>query len=445
MFWPILFLILTSLAQNVVLAAECEAANEFNHAALLFCFTTAASLISLVILFIVCFKFRGGKLLRIETRLFTVMDQVLQNTLPIVLTEEMLYKSLDLKTQENIYHASLANYNRALEYLNEAAKDFVYGDFSTSVQLNEVLERTRSPHVILLNKHALNVTLNFVCNLRHFNATSGVVAFAFDYHSYTVMKGSFPEISVIYWKMMSLEDRFQAGDGRYQLFQYFRARLSSYLSTTADSFWMIQADTIWKKNFFTTVEYSDADLLFDQEGEEGLLSEMTAGGYYYVKSNEKSFKFFKNIGDTLLEYYVTDNNLMTRQCLLQMYDVTCRKIPYSTLVNWRYEPREDRPEPPFVQFDGGEGAEEKFLKMKKAGALYVDPESLSEEPRPARCLPLIATEPGQKVKATKNINKANWVIRSAHQATEWLCLLIPRLRTFILGYVFPFYAYFLAI
>lgn len=46
------------------------------------------------------------------------------------------------------------------------------------------------------------------------------------------------------------EDRFAAGDGRYQLFQYLRARLCAYLAGRVRDFWMVQADTVWRENLF---------------------------------------------------------------------------------------------------------------------------------------------------------------------------------------------------
>lgn len=79
---------------------------------------------------------------------------------------------------------------------------------------------------------------------------------------------------------------------------------------------------------FVDVNNIKQDLLFDSEGSDGLLSKMIAGGYFYVKSSEKTQKFFSNIASTLLDYYVTDNNLMARQCLLKMFDNECASISY---------------------------------------------------------------------------------------------------------------------
>jgi hypothetical protein len=63
-----------------------------------------------------------------------------------------------------------------------------------------------------------------------------IVVFAFDYDSKVAIRASFPSVHVILFTFPQLvsnifdnefedfkEDRFSAGDGRYQLFQYFRA------------------------------------------------------------------------------------------------------------------------------------------------------------------------------------------------------------------------------
>lgn len=110
------------------------------------------------------------------------------------------------------------------------------------------------------------------------------------------------------------------------------------------------------------------------------------------------------------------------------------------MANWRYEPNGNQP--PFLQYDGGDGAEEKFINMKKIGALFVDPSSLAAEPKMAKCLPnIVPTE----LKDIKSRNRNNLVIRGAHQMFEWAVGAVPGLRTVTLAVLFPFYAYFLAI
>jgi hypothetical protein len=47
---------------------------------------------------------------------------------------------------------------------------------------------------------------------------------------------------VIQFKSISSEkeEKFGAGDGRYQLFQYFRAKLASLLTEIVPAFWMVE-------------------------------------------------------------------------------------------------------------------------------------------------------------------------------------------------------------
>jgi hypothetical protein len=156
------------------------------------------------------------------------------------------------------------------------------------------------------------------------------------------------------------------GDGRYQLFQYFRAKLTAYLSktVTGDGVWMIQADTIWRQNLFTLVnltsnQYREANVVFDREGDEGLLASMIAGGYFYVRAASywnRGEAFFDGIASYLQTRYATDNNVMSRQCLLKTSGARCAFFPYSLISNWRDEQKgEVADAPPLFQYDGGEG------------------------------------------------------------------------------------------
>lgn len=98
-----------------------------------------------------------------------------------------------------------------------------------------------------------------------------------------------------------------------------------------------------------------------------------------------------------------------------------------------------------MQFDGGENPVEKFKQMDKQGALFVDPETLSEEQWVAKCLEgrrADGTKPGEVIKRK---SKANFVIRFFHSTFELLCTVVPGLERLTLAYIFPFYAYYLAI
>ncbi|KAI6191376.1 Nucleotid-trans domain-containing protein [Aphelenchoides bicaudatus] len=138
---------------------------------------------------------------------------------------------------------------------------------------------------------------------------------------------------------------------------------------------------------------------------------------------------------------------MARQCLLKMFGNECAFISYKLVVNWRYTPVDGEPDPPFMQFDGGENPAEKFKQMDKQGALFVDPDTLSNEQWVAKCLEDRTVEDYQKMSTqlVKRKSKANFVIRFFHSTFELLCAVIPGLERLTLAYIFPFYAYYLVI
>uniref|UniRef100_A0AC35GAS7 Nucleotide-diphospho-sugar transferase domain-containing protein n=2 Tax=Panagrolaimus sp. PS1159 TaxID=55785 RepID=A0AC35GAS7_9BILA len=179
---------------------------------------------------------------------------------------------------------------------------------------------------------------------------------------------------------------------------------------------------------------------------------MIAGGYFYVNGTEKSEKFFKEIGEKLLNYYVTDNNLMGKQCIENFAGNKCGKFPYSKIVNWRWK----RPEsldssdlPILFQFDGGDGAESKLQAMKRLGAAFLDFDTLDPNiPTPIKCFnkPMkagILTE--TRYFESTETQKANLIIQFFHAFFEFLNSTIPGLEYLILSKIFPFWAYYLII
>jgi hypothetical protein len=250
------------------------------------------------------------------------------------------------------------------------------------------------------------------------------------------------------------------GDGCYQLFQYFRARLAAYLSesVTGDGAWMIQADTIWRQNLFqlvnlTSKDYRNAHVIFDREGDSGLLASMIAGGYFYIRSAKHwpgSGEFFSGIADYLLAHYSTDNNVITRQCIERVAGTNCSFFPYGLIANWRFENRDGAATyPPLFQYDGGEGSEAKFEHMKRNGLLFYDVTqsngSAGRHDVRIQCLKAKGFTTGGGMEDGSRSRKDNFAIRVAHSIFETLSWLLPPLRHFILTKLFPLYAYYLAV
>ncbi|VDK18978.1 unnamed protein product, partial [Anisakis simplex] len=204
------------------------------------------------------------------------------------------------------------------------------------------------PIPIIINKHALNVTLNWLCNVVNYqDVHKRIIVLAFDNVTYVTLKRSFPSLHVLHWDLPVLYDRFSAGDYRYQLIQVFRANLCAYLAAKRRDFWIAQPDTYWRENLFEVIDPSkflknDENLLFDQEGTNGLLADMIAGGCFFVRGNEK------------------------------------------IMSNWRWHTSDKKFVPTFLQFDGGYSSESKFQQMQRLGAAFVNPETIGEN-RQANC------------------------------------------------------------
>ncbi|KAI1724563.1 nucleotide-diphospho-sugar transferase domain-containing protein [Ditylenchus destructor] len=322
--------------------------------------------------------------------------------------------------------------------LDESIAKSEQWDFEGNNELRTALSRTRTPAILLLNKHALNITINFLCNVKHFDGVHDrLLIFSFDTVAYSALRSAFPNVSTVYWPLKALEERFGAGDGRYQLFQYFRARLASFLTRSVSNFWMIQADTIWTENLFEIIDvenpkYKGFDLIFDSEGETGMLASMIAGGYFFVRSAPATRMFFQKIGDTLLEYFLTDNNLMTRQCLLALYGSRCGFIPYRIMTNWRglsthYGSNTKNQTPIFFQYDSGASSEGKFELMRRQGYLFVNSETLADNSKGVSCRSkdeylIIRTNLKGRVEKPAKIRTNPFMSKRVMKGREWFAV-----------------------
>ncbi|VDK17961.1 unnamed protein product [Anisakis simplex] len=213
-------------------------------------------------------------------------------------------------------------------------------------------------------QHALNVTLNWLCNVVNYqDVHKRIIVLAFDNVTYVTLKRSFPSLHVLHWDLPVLYDRFSAGDYRYQLIQVFRANLCAYLAAKRRDFWIAQPDTYWRENLFEVID-------------------MIAGGCFFVRGNEKSERFFKETSRILLDQYATDNNIMCSLCQQQYEGNKCSFIPI--MSNWRWHTSDKKFVPTFLQFDGGYSSESKFQQMQRLGAAFVNPETIGED-REASC------------------------------------------------------------
>ncbi|OZC07991.1 hypothetical protein X798_04987 [Onchocerca flexuosa] len=324
---------------------------------------------------------------------------------------------------------------------------------------NNILHRVLSeiddiPAILMLNMHALNLTLNWLCNVDNFSSVHGkLLIFAFDRTTYNTIRVSWPKIKLIFWPLPEMHLQFQIGDSRYQMLQYFRAKLCAYLASIGHDFWIIQADTYWRKNLFEIIDTHkmlglNGNLLFDQEGDKGLLNKMIAGGYFFVKASPKSECFFNEVSRQLESYYATDNNIMGALCVTQYCGNKCTFIPYTLISNWRWYWSDKTYIPALLQFDSGSNSEQKFDNMQKLGAEFVNITEVKNHYR-AKCFihKTIKPEdvvPEWRLKAEENdIKKIQQSLTFAHHICEWLYEKFPKIGYILRVYIFPYYSYYI--
>ncbi|CAI2357417.1 unnamed protein product [Caenorhabditis sp. 36 PRJEB53466] len=234
--------------------------------------------------------------------------------------------------------------------------------------------------IILLNQHAMNITLNWLCNLKAFHDPTileSIIVFAMDNHSYQVLSMLWPSIRVFKLDLPSVSEPFRVGHCQYQLFQLLRANLATMFSMMNKSFWMLQPDTYWRENLFDLfdVTQNDAtDVYLDVEGESVLSSRMIAGGNFHVRASTASTLFFYQLSTEIRERYTTDNNIMGAMCAQGFASVKCEFIPYHTISNWRWKNKNLKPA--LMQFDSLilPGTLGKLERMHQVGAKFIHPD-----------------------------------------------------------------------
>ncbi|VDK74952.1 unnamed protein product [Litomosoides sigmodontis] len=201
-------------------------------------------------------------------------------------------------------------------------------------------------------------------------------------------------------------------------------------------FWIVQPDTYWRKNLFEIANTRqmlglDGNLLFDQEGDKGLLIEMIAGGYFFVKGGPKSECFFDELSRQLENYYATDNNIMGALCITQYCNNKCAFIPYSIVGNWRWHSSGKTYIPALLQFDNGGSSSGKFECLKRLGAEFANITKISKHYR-ANCFIRRAIAPEKAVPEWRlkaegdNITKTQRLITFFHEICEWFYEKFPK-------------------
>ncbi|EGT30101.1 hypothetical protein CAEBREN_11151 [Caenorhabditis brenneri] len=214
------------------------------------------------------------------------------------------------------------------------------------------MDTNRSGLILILNKHALNMTYNWLCNTQNIPGVhehSYIVTL--DQESSSALKKSWPSVKQINIVVPGLKDPFNYGDGYYQLFYLFRANLARAILHYNRSFWMIQQDTFWNDSLLNidTEKEENVDILFDRASDKGPL---VAGGYYHAKPTSNSKNYFAKLAKDISWWYAPDNAYMTSLCEVSGL-AKCGRLSFDLITNWQWLQGTSSGIPPkFIQFDG---------------------------------------------------------------------------------------------
>lgn len=154
------------------------------------------------------------------------------------------------------------------------------------------------------------------------------------------------------------------------------------LQKLGKGFWMLQADTIWRDNFFNLIDvkdYESSDILLDQQGFEGtaeVRQRTMNGANFYVPAKASSQQLVDSWLSWQKSVYITDPDLVKIFCLRG--DYLCDYIPYrqvkafrpfnktvgfSLVAGWEWIYGDQKKPPVMIQMDGETGGnKEKILE-----------------------------------------------------------------------------------
>uniref|UniRef100_A0A0N4ZR01 Nucleotid_trans domain-containing protein n=1 Tax=Parastrongyloides trichosuri TaxID=131310 RepID=A0A0N4ZR01_PARTI len=234
-----------------------------------------------------------------------------------------------------------------------------------------VKDGTKPLLVFILNKYALNITLNFLCNTKFIeNVHQQILIIALDQETKENLIENYPNIHIFLLNIPSLHRPFNYGDGYYQSLYVLRAKLSLSLLNNGYSFFMAQQDTFWRNSLLQIDIPSTSDIIFDSASTK---FNLIAGGHYYATPSNNSKKFFSILADDLSKFYAPDNVYMTLLCYRNV--AKCDFIKFHQITNWIWlfdvKLRQEFNNPLLIQFDGHTKLGGKLNFMKKLGFYFM--------------------------------------------------------------------------
>uniref|UniRef100_A0A7E4W5B9 Nucleotid_trans domain-containing protein n=1 Tax=Panagrellus redivivus TaxID=6233 RepID=A0A7E4W5B9_PANRE len=262
-----------------------------------------------------------------------------------------------------------------VRYMNQCAdREFSLQALAESEALREIVASMPQPFgVMMLNKHVVDMTLNWLCNTAHMPGVhERMLFFTLDDDAAQQLLDVYPYLKTFTWSTECLQSSFRPLDGTYMSFFLLRTNLIRTLSYLRHNFWMLQADTFWKENLFNNIEYNDSSLeinvALDQQGYSGISNtrkkQMNGANFLVFGKQPNTQDLFDDLHYYQTHFYVTDPDAMKVVCASKRYH--CNFIDHSIVSGWEWIYGPQRNAPDLMQMDGEtSGGKVRMLKQYK--------------------------------------------------------------------------------
>uniref|UniRef100_A0AC35G539 Nucleotide-diphospho-sugar transferase domain-containing protein n=1 Tax=Panagrolaimus sp. PS1159 TaxID=55785 RepID=A0AC35G539_9BILA len=241
-----------------------------------------------------------------------------------------------------------------------ANEDFPLEDLMNSKTLWEKVNSLRQPFgIVMLNKHVVDMTLNWLCNTATMEGVhERILFFTLDQEAADALLKFYPTLRIFTLKAKCLQGSFKPLDATYMSFFLLRTNLIRALLLMKKSFWMLQADTFWRQNLFANKEYELNDLqinvALDQQGYSEISQtrkrQMNGANFLVIGQHASTLELFDQLHWYQTHFYVTDPDAMKIVCAKKGFH--CNFIDHSIISGWEWIYGSQSKPPQLIQMDG---------------------------------------------------------------------------------------------
>ncbi|VDN36024.1 unnamed protein product [Gongylonema pulchrum] len=218
-----------------------------------------------------------------------------------------------------------------MHYKNFAELEASFDSLMRDKNLRRAIRKMSDPFaMIMLNKYALEVTLNWLCNTEQMlDVHNRTLFFTLDGVARDGLLSRYPNLNTVTKHIPCLQETFAPMDSTYMSFFVLRTNLIRTIINYARSIWLLQADTFWRENLFNVPIITDqaAKVFLDQDGYDGVAEsrkESMNGANFFV--SKSAADLINDLYWYQSRFYVTDPDAMRIVCRKGIAPSGCRFI-----------------------------------------------------------------------------------------------------------------------